>query len=205
IYQQAYREIEERLLKNNLTLKPRDIFTIYQNDEIFVELYRASLSLLCKNPETYFESEDFLEMKEDHFIQLLKCDDLELEEIKIWKYLIKWGIENTSSISNNDLTKWTPENFMDLKDTLCNCIPHVRFFDMIPYDYCTKVRPHFKDILPDGLDDEILQYFSDPNSRSSFSSLPLRGYPFESKVINAKDVALIASWIDKKQGIPYYY
>ncbi|PKK70850.1 hypothetical protein RhiirC2_779160 [Rhizophagus irregularis] len=48
---------------------------------------------------------------------------------------------------------------------------------MSPDEY-TKIRTYFKNILPDDLDDEI---------------------------INATDVALIASWIDKKKGTPYYF
>ncbi|CAG8530315.1 6679_t:CDS:2 [Dentiscutata erythropus] len=73
------------------------------------------------------------------------------------------------------------------------------------HDHLT-ILAHFKDILPDGLDDEIIQYFSDPNFRPSFDTLPLRGYlfPFESKIINAKDAGLIASWIDKRRT-PYHF
>ncbi|CAG8670491.1 31858_t:CDS:2, partial [Gigaspora margarita] len=60
------------------------------------------------------------------------------------------------------------------------------------------------DILPDGLNEEIIQYFSDPNFKPSFKILPLRGYPFESKIINIKDAGLIASWIDKRRK-PYHF
>ncbi|PKY33158.1 hypothetical protein RhiirB3_451859 [Rhizophagus irregularis] len=48
---------------------------------------------------------------------------------------------------------------------------------MSPDEY-TKIRTYFKNILPDDLDDEI---------------------------INATDVALIASWIDNKKGTPYHF
>ena len=145
-------------------------------------------------------------MEEIHLIRLLKCDDLELEEIKIWEYLIKWGIKNTNSILDDDLSKWTLENFMDLKYTLRNCIPHIRFFQMSPDEY-EKVRSRFKNILPDGLDDEIYSYHLNPDAKLSFKVLPLResAYSFDSEIINAKDVALIASWIDKKRGVPYRF
>ncbi|RHZ85949.1 hypothetical protein Glove_58g62 [Diversispora epigaea] len=199
---EAYQQLEERLLENKLAWKPRDIITILQHDH-FTTLYNNAIRLVCRNPKIIFESEDFFEMKEIHLINLLKCDELELEEIKIWEYLIQWGIENTNSILDYDFTKWTPENFMDLKNTLCNCISHVRFFQMSPGDY-TEVKAHFKDILPNGLDDEITQYFLNPNSKPSVRILPLRGYPFESKIINAMDAGLIASWIDKRRT-PYHY
>ncbi|CAG8793233.1 9121_t:CDS:1, partial [Acaulospora morrowiae] len=118
-------------------------------------------------------------------------------------YLIRWGIENTNSILVYDSTKWTPQNFLDLKNTLHNCISYIRFFQMTPGDY-TKVRAHFKDILPDGLDDEVIRYFLDPNFRPSTKILPLRKYPFESNIINAKDAGLIASWIVKRKT-PYSF
>src|SRR5205814_462757 len=128
------------------------------------------------------------------------------KEIKIWENLIKWGIKNTESILDDDLTKWMPMDFMNLEKTLHNCIPYIRFFQMSPDDY-TNVRTHFMKILPRGLDDEIIHYFLNPDSNPSFNVLPLRllAYPFDSKIINAKDAALIVSWIDKKQGEPYHF
>ncbi|CAB5393010.1 unnamed protein product [Rhizophagus irregularis] len=104
---------------------------------------------------------------------------------------------------------------MDLEKTLHNCLPHVRFFQMSSNDY-KKVRTDFKNILPQGLDDEIILYFlnlnppnppNPPNPETSNNVLPLRilAYPLESKIINAKDAAFIASWIDKKQEEPYHF
>ncbi|PKB94211.1 hypothetical protein RhiirA5_480070, partial [Rhizophagus irregularis] len=70
-------------------------------------------------------------------------------------------------------------------------------------DY-TKVRTQFKDILPDGLDGEVLQYLSNSNFKTTFNVLPSR-FLFDSKIINSKDAALIASWIDKKRGASYNF
>ena len=201
---EVYQQLEKRLVENKLDWRPKDIITALRYDH-FTNLYNTALRLAYRNPEIIFKSVDFLKMEEIHLIRLLKCDDLELKEIKIWEYLIKWGIANTDSILNDNLTKWTPENFMDIKNTLRNCIHYIRFFQMLPIDYA-KVRTQFKNILPDGLDEEVLQYFSDPNPETSFNVLkPLRGYPFDSKIINANDAALIASWVDKKQGTPYHF
>ncbi|CAB4483358.1 unnamed protein product [Rhizophagus irregularis] len=113
-------------------------------------------------------------MDETILIQLLKCDYLELK--------VNWGIKNTDSILDDDLTKWAPMKFMDLEKTLHNCLPHVRFFQMSSNDY-KKVRTDFKNILPQGLDDEIILYFlnlnppnppNPPNPEPSNNVLPLR-------------------------------
>ncbi|GBB84420.1 hypothetical protein RclHR1_01100012 [Rhizophagus clarus] len=199
---EVYQKLEYRLLENKLAWKSKDIITALQYD-YFTSLYNYALGIMFRNPKIIFESEDFPKIKETQLIQLLKIDDLELKEIEIWEYLIKWGIQNTDSILDEDLTKWKPENFIDLKNTICNCIPHIRFYNMSPNEY-TKATCHFKEILPDGFDKEVLQYFLDPNTKVSFNVLPLRGYLFDSKIINAKDAALIASWIKKRQT-PYHH
>ncbi|CAG8561439.1 14360_t:CDS:2 [Acaulospora morrowiae] len=198
----VYQRFEYYLIENESNWKQKDIVTVLQHDHL-TSLYNIAIKLACKNPEVIFKSEDFFRMKEAHLINLLKCDDLELDEIEIWEYVIQWGIENTTSILDDDLTKWTLENFTDLKNTLSNCIPHIRFFQMSPGDYA-KVRDQFKDILPDGLDGEITQYFSNPNFKPSVNTLPLRKHSFDSIIINSKDAGIIASWIDRRKT-PYYF
>ncbi|EXX74974.1 hypothetical protein RirG_046090 [Rhizophagus irregularis DAOM 197198w] len=209
------QQLEKQLLQNESDWQfPKDFIKIHQQKQ-FPKLYNFALGFICRNPKIIFESEDFLRMDETILIQLLKCDYLELKEIEIWKYVINWGIKNTDSILDDDLTKWAPMKFMDLEKTLHNCLPHVRFFQMSSNDY-KKVRTDFKNILPQGLDDEIILYFlnlnppnppNPPNPEPSNNVLPLRilAYPLESKIINAKDAAFIASWIDKKQGEPYHF
>ena len=172
------------MLENESDWKfPKDFIAICQHDHHFNNLYKVALDLACRKPKVIFESNEFLEMEEDHLIRLLKCDDLELEELEIWEYLIKWGVENTDSILSDDLTKWTPMDFTELEKILHNCIPHIRFFQMSPEQY-EMVKTKFKNILPDGLDDDVCRYFLNPNNfnPSKFKVLPLRtsAYRFDS-------------------------
>ncbi|RGB40517.1 BTB/POZ domain-containing protein [Rhizophagus diaphanus] len=204
---EVYRQLEKRLLENESAWKiPKDFITIFQfrEDDRFIKLYEVAIGLVCRNAKIIFDSKEFLEMEEEHLIQLLNRDDLKLEEIEIWDYLIKWGIENTDSILDENSNKWTLTDFEELEKTLHNCIPHIRFSQMSPSKF-NELRKNYKNILPDDLVDDVLQYFSDPNSKPLIKNLPLRlsVYPFDSKIINAKDAAIIASWIDKKKGMPY--
>jgi hypothetical protein len=204
---EIYRQLEKRLIENESDWKfPKDFITLcqFRQDERFTNLYQVAVELVCKNPKFIFKSKEFLKMEEDHLIEILKRDDLKLEEIEIWDYLIKWGIKNTDSILNDDLTKWSPIDFKELEKTLHNCISYIRFSQMSPKEF-NELRKQFKSILPEDLVDDILQYFSEPNSKPLLKNLPLRVtlYPFDSKIINAKDAATIASWIDKKKGTPY--
>ena len=123
---EVYKQLEKRLLENESAWKlPKDFITLCQHHDHFTNLYEVAIELVCKTPKVIFESKKFLKMEEDHLIRLLKCDDLKLEEIEIWEYLIKWEIENTDSILNDDINKWISINFMELKETLYNCIPYI--------------------------------------------------------------------------------
>ncbi|RIB01359.1 hypothetical protein C2G38_2256230 [Gigaspora rosea] len=97
--------------------------------------------------------------KETALGQLLKRDDLEIEEVKIWNYLIEWGIANSNPPLNREISKWTEREFEILKITISQYIPFIRFGSMLPYDYETRVRDPFICILPEGFDERIMKYF----------------------------------------------
>ncbi|GES90411.1 BTB/POZ protein [Rhizophagus clarus] len=165
---EIYQQLKKRLLENESAWKsPKDFTTLcqFRHDDRFANLYEVAIGLVCKNAHSIFNSKEFLKMEEEHIIQLLERDDLKLEEIEIWDYLIKWGIENTDSILDKNSITWTSTDFSELEKTLHNY----------------------------------------PNTKPSLKNLPLRvsEYHLDSEIINAQDLATIASWIDKKKGIPY--
>ncbi|PKC72957.1 hypothetical protein RhiirA1_451705 [Rhizophagus irregularis] len=172
-----------------------------------LETHLHQNELAWKFPKDFisFQHDQFPNLiKEDILIQLLKRDDLKLEEIEIWEYLIKWGIENTDYTLDDDLSRWLPLDFMKLESTLRNCIPHIRFFHMSPEDYI-QTQTQFRNVIPEKLDDKIINYFFDSKSDHPFNEVPLRAsnYHLDSNIIKAKDAALISSWIDRKQEKPY--
>ncbi|CAI2163018.1 19587_t:CDS:2 [Funneliformis geosporum] len=198
------QQLEPFLLLNETAWNsPKDFLKICKHNG-FPDLVKYSLESICKDPQIIFESREFLRMEESTLIQLLKCDDLKLEEVEIWKYLVKWGIANIDPILNKNLKGWSSMDFINLEKTLRNCIPHIRFYQMLPDDYM-RIKAQFKNIIPNSLDNEIIQYFLNPNSSQSFKGLPLRtsSYSFDSNIIHTKDAALIASWVDGKQENPY--
>ncbi|GBB93830.1 hypothetical protein RclHR1_02240002 [Rhizophagus clarus] len=197
------QQLEEYLHQNETAWKFPEDFVKFQHDK-FPNLSKYSFDWICNNPRILFDSKDFLKTKEDILIELLKRDDLKLEEIEIWEYLIKWGIKYTDSTLDNDLSKWVSLDFTKLGSTIRKCIPHIRFYHMSPEDYI-QIQAQFKGVIPDELDMKIVNYFLDSTSNKSFNESPLRmsSYPLDSNIIKAKDVALISSWIDKKQVKPY--
>ena len=68
---------------------------VYQESfksNILQELQKWSNDIVVKYPNKIFDSEDFTLLHENALVSLVGRDDLQMEEIKIWKYVIKWGI-----------------------------------------------------------------------------------------------------------------
>ncbi|KAF0549490.1 BTB-domain-containing protein [Gigaspora margarita] len=61
----------------------------------------------------------FFTLQESALVSLISQDDLQIKEVKIWNYFIKWGIKQNSGLSN--------KNFIALKNTLQNWLPHIRY------------------------------------------------------------------------------
>ncbi|GBB89880.1 hypothetical protein RclHR1_01670031 [Rhizophagus clarus] len=47
---------------------------------------------ICWNPKIIFDSKEFLKFEDYILVALLKQENLQIEEIELWDYLIKWGI-----------------------------------------------------------------------------------------------------------------
>ncbi|EXX62539.1 hypothetical protein RirG_160940 [Rhizophagus irregularis DAOM 197198w] len=41
-------------------------------------------------PEKIFKSLDFISLPEKSLIQLIKRDDLQMKEVEVWEYILKW-------------------------------------------------------------------------------------------------------------------
>ena len=104
------------------------------------ELQNWCNDILVKYPNKVFDSEDFTSLQENALISLIKRDDLQMEEIKIWNYIIKWGIAQNPNLSS-DAKDWSNENFKTLKITLQNFLPHIRYFQISGDDIYKNVKP----------------------------------------------------------------
>ena len=142
-------------------------------------------------------------------VSLLKRDDLQLEEVIIWEYVIKWGISQNSTLPG-DLKEWTKENFITLKNTLQQCLPYIRYFQLSSTEFFDKIRP-YKKLLDKQLWLDIHQNLAVPNRPVKSIILPARSTvvtelppraeepkePF-STIITEEHAAEISSWIDRK-------
>ncbi|RHZ83771.1 hypothetical protein Glove_87g255 [Diversispora epigaea] len=156
-------------LKINFSLVYRSIF----DSNEFKGLKNFYNNIIVKYPNLILESEDFISLQETAFISILKRDDLKIEEIKIWDYVIQWGIERNPNLPKN-LEEWSNKNFKVLKITLQKCLPLIRYFHISSEDIWKKVRP-YKKILEEQLWDDLIQYFMFPNQPVNSLILPARG------------------------------
>ncbi|RHZ88266.1 hypothetical protein Glove_24g54 [Diversispora epigaea] len=205
-------------LKSHFTLVYRSIFS----ENNFKYLEKFCNDIVAKYPNLIFDADDFISLQESALVSLLKRDDLQLEEVVIWEYLIKWGIAQNSTLPV-DLKEWTKENFTTLKITLQQCLPLIRYFHISGTDVSKKIMP-YKKILDKQLWKDLTQYFMDPEQPVESIILPPRTILAQelpdrateqakplSTIISYEHVAEISSWIDRKSStysltsIPYEF
>jgi hypothetical protein len=156
------------------------------------------LEYVCGDPQQLISSKAFPSLDKDILFSLLKRNDLQIEEIFVWDYLIKWGIEQTSGLGseNSDRTKWNKENYEELKKTLSQFIPLIRFVSISRADFFDKVNP-YKAIIPSNIYKEIEKYYNE----DILPALPHRTGKIKSNIIKPKLVNIITNWINKKDAM----
>ncbi|PKC59957.1 BTB-domain-containing protein [Rhizophagus irregularis] len=183
-------------IKNNFTLIFRTAFKLTGCKKLQDYCFES----ICKNFDSFITTNDFLSLDKDILYELLKRDDLQIEEVVAWDYLIKWGIEQTPGLGNenNDRTKWNNENYEALKKTLNQFIPLIRFVDIFSDKFFDKVQP-YKNIISDQIYKEFEDFYN--NNKYTLSKtkvLPPRIGNFESEIIKPKLVNIIINWINRK-------
>ncbi|CAG8537498.1 8669_t:CDS:2 [Ambispora gerdemannii] len=148
-----------------------------------------------REPDLYFNCTDFTSIDERSLIRLLQRDDLGMEETEIWDRVIKWGTANTPQQPR--VRRASGPNLDGIEKTLHKCIPHIRFFHISAADFRIKISP-YKSILPVTLYSDLFQFHADPKYKPVTKVLEARHGAIESEIIDKKQAALIASWIDRR-------
>ncbi|RHZ51194.1 hypothetical protein Glove_482g69 [Diversispora epigaea] len=161
-------EFKASWLRTYFSLVYRSVF----NSNEFKDLKKFYNDIIVKYPNLIFDSEDFTSLQETALISILKRDDLNVEEIKIWDYVIKWGIAQNPTLPTNS-EKWSNENFMTLKMTLQHCLPLIRYFHIPGKDIWKNIKPYEK-ILEKQLWDDMILHSMSPNEPINSFVLPAR-------------------------------
>ncbi|GBC03407.1 hypothetical protein RclHR1_05100003 [Rhizophagus clarus] len=138
--QQLIPYIQEYLIKHQtefLYQNPIGVLeTIYQHKtfmDLFTDLWDFCLEKVCEEPKILFNSDEFINLEESLLESLLKSDNLNMDEIKIWEGLLKWCFAQQNM--ENDPTKWTKDDITKIEESLQRFIPLMRFYDIEPTDF----------------------------------------------------------------------
>ncbi|CAI2171154.1 9559_t:CDS:2 [Funneliformis geosporum] len=183
------------------------------------DLQNYCMDKICWNPKIIFDSVDFLEFEEYILVALLKHDNLQIEEIELWDYLIKWGIsqlrqqkeyliedlkvdldENSPPLNDiNDLSNWDKRDLQDLGEILKDCIPLIRFSEFSIGEFYDKIWP-LKDILPSELKQDISLFQKNLEIFPKSILSPRKPIiSINSVIIKPKQASKIPDWIDQVQ------
>ncbi|RIB23994.1 hypothetical protein C2G38_755471 [Gigaspora rosea] len=109
--------LETHLIENNknrlLTKFPHVYEFAFKTYKLW-KLQNWCINIASKYPEKIFDSDDFTSLQEYSLISLLKCDNLQMDEVKIWNYVIKWGLAQNPDLPN-DPKIWSHENLLAMK------------------------------------------------------------------------------------------
>ncbi|RHZ51198.1 hypothetical protein Glove_482g64 [Diversispora epigaea] len=172
-------------------------YSIFDSNE-FKGLKKFYDDIIAKHPNLIFESGDFTSLQETALISILKRDDLNVEEIKVWDYIIKWGIARNPTLPTNS-EEWSNENFKALKITLQQCLPLIRYFHIPSKDIWEKVKPYEK-ILDKQLWDDMIQHHMFPNKPGKSLILPARivSIPdLPARIISTPDSSLTSNFVSR--------
>ncbi|GBB87031.1 hypothetical protein RclHR1_01350006 [Rhizophagus clarus] len=173
--------------------------TSFENDS-FLELQNYCTDLISKNPDKIFKSPDFSSIPEKLLITIIQNDNLQMSEIKVWEYVLKWGYTQSPELPSNP-TNFSKEDFNILKSNLQHYIPFINFYKLTSLEFSEKVLP-YKKILPKELYKDLLKYFLNPNNQSvdkinEVKKINSKNIDIDSKIITFKHSELISKWINR--------
>ncbi|PKC69101.1 hypothetical protein RhiirA1_456404 [Rhizophagus irregularis] len=189
--QELILHLQSFLIENKKNWVNQNFNLIYQmslENDTFLDLQKFCEKLLSKQPEKIFNSPDFTSISEKVLISLIQLDKIKMSEVQIWDHVLKWGIAQNPGLSS-DSSSYSNEDFNDLKNTLHQCIPYIKFFNLTPREFLNNVIP-YRQILPYELYINSLKLFLNSNYRPSENII-------DSKIITIKHVELISKWIDR--------
>jgi hypothetical protein len=168
--------------------------TSFENDS-FLELQKFCTHLTSEEPEKIFESPNFSSIPEKLLITVIKSDNIQMEEIQVWEHVLRWGLAQNPELPS-DPTNFSKEDFDNLKNSLKNCIPYIKFHNLSSDEFSEKVLPYRK-ILSEELYEDLLKHFLDSNNQPIKKSRIPKETDIDSKIITFQHVELITKWIDK--------
>ncbi|RIA96986.1 hypothetical protein C1645_753531 [Glomus cerebriforme] len=199
--------IQSHLIANEQSWLHENIIHIFQissHSTTFSLLSNHCCELICEIPSLLFSTSSFTRLEKFSLLMIIKRDDLNLDEIDIWQYLLQWAINQDPFLNSSDdiydTSSWTKKDFIELENRLKDFLPFIRFFQ-IPGDQLYEFIWPFKKILPKQLKSQLTKLHMTQNSElpsfgSSFNlSLRIPRYKIDSLYISPRNAGILNSWI----------
>src|SRR3954453_2030943 len=160
--QELIPHLQSFLIKNKSNWMEQNFNYIYQTsfeNDSFLELQKYCIDLMSKEPIKLLKSLNFPSISEKLLVTLIQNDNLQMSEIQVWECVLKWGLAQNPELPN-DPTSFSIDDFNSLTNTLQQCIPFIKFFELTSKEFINKVLP-YKKILPKELYQDLLKHFLD--------------------------------------------
>jgi hypothetical protein len=206
--QELITHLQSFLIKNKNDWMKQNFELIYQisfGNNSFLKLQNFCTELMSKEPEKIFNSIDFNSISENCIISIIKHDNFQMDDTKVWEHVLKWGIAQNPELPPDPLS-YSKNDFNTLKNTLQQLIPFIKFSKLKPKEFLSKVYP-YKKIIPKDLRENLIKHFIDHDCRSSDDSEPkitkeisgINSKNIDSRIITMQHAELISKWIDKSE------
>ena len=131
------------MIENKTNLMEENFNLIYQTcfeNDTFLELQNYCNDLISKRPDKIFNSLNFSLIPEKLLVSLIRNNN-QMSEIQVWNYTLKWGLAQNPELPSD------PENFSKndistLRNTLQQCIPHIKFDNLTCKEFRDNVLPY---------------------------------------------------------------
>src|SRR2546421_8340521 len=205
--QELITYLQSFLVENKTNWMKLNFDLIYQTSfesDSFLELQKYCTDLISEEPDRIFKSLNFSSIPEKLLVSIIQNDKLQMSELQVWEHVLKWGLAQNSGLPS-DPTSFSDDEFNALKNTLQQCIPFIRFYNLTSKEFLNKVFP-YKKILPKDLYVDLLKdYLNHDGVPPSNKSKPrisritkgINSFNIDSKVITLQHAELILKWIDR--------
>ncbi|RIB29644.1 hypothetical protein C2G38_1042941 [Gigaspora rosea] len=197
--------IQDLLIKNEPSWFKKDLIGFlcnFFNDKRYKKIQDYIMDTICIDPEPLlFELEGFPTLEKDIILEFIKRDDLAIEEIDVWKYLVKWTKAQYSSLSeekfvNVDVNTWEDNELTSFKKYIEPFISYIRFCEMERDEFYYHITPYEK-VLPENLYKNLIAYFLANLKPKNVILQPRNGLiNIDSTIIKKKNARIIVGWIE---------
>ncbi|EXX63287.1 hypothetical protein RirG_153690 [Rhizophagus irregularis DAOM 197198w] len=143
--QELVNHLQIYIIKNNKNWMEKNFNLVYQTsfeNHSLLTLQKYCNDLISNRPEKILKSINSSSISEKLLVSIIQSNKLQMSEIQVWKYVIKWGLAHNLKLPTDPAT-FSKDDFNILKITLQQLIPFIN-------------RPNDKSKIIQNIDSKII-------------------------------------------------